>query len=237
MVIRTALDLLYPRRCAGCACDLSDEVGALCWDCRSRLRTIGEPCCAWCGNPLEGRADHAYTCFHCTRMEPAFDRARSAVRFEGVAADLIHAFKYHAALWLRDELLDWLEACLHVHYADSTWTAVCPVPLHATRARDRGYNQAAVLASGLARRLKSAYWPSVLRRVRPTETQTHLTARQRLSNVADAFLVRRARTVAGCRLLLVDDVMTTGATTSACAKALKRAGCESVHVVTVARGQ
>ncbi len=237
MLLRTCLDLVYPRRCAGCACDLSEETGALCWDCRRRLRTIGEPCCAWCGNPLEGRADHAYTCFHCTRMGPAFDRARSAVRFEGVAAELIHQFKYRAALWLRDELLDWIEACVRVHYGAVAWDAVCPVPLHATRARERGYNQAALLAAGLARRLNLPCWPSALRRARPTQTQTHLTARERLSNVADAFLVRRARGVVGRRLLLVDDVMTTGATTSSCAGALKRAGCESVHVVTAARGQ
>ena len=232
----TVLDLLYPRSCGGCGADMDDQDGMLCWNCRATLHTIGDPCCAWCGNPLEGRADHAYTCFHCTEMQPAFDRARSAVRFEGVAAQLIHQFKYHAALWLRDEFVDWLAACCQVHYPDLRFDAVCPVPLYPARQRERGYNQAALLADGLARRLRSPLWRNALRRPRPTETQTHLTARQRLSNVADAFRGGSGR-ITGKALLLVDDVMTTGATTSACARALKEAGCRSVHVVTLARGQ
>lgn len=215
---------------------MDDSPGMLCWNCRAALRTIGDPCCAWCGNPLEGRTDHAYTCFHCTDMQPAFDLARSAMRFEGVASQLVHQFKYHAALWLRAEFIDWLQACHQVHYSDIDVDAICPVPLHAARLRERGYNQSAVLAAGLARRLRRPFWSNVLRRSRPTETQTHLTARQRLSNVADAFEVRTAR-IAGKAILLVDDVMTTGATTSSCARALKKAGCRSVHVLTLARGQ
>lgn len=181
--------------------------------------------------------DHAYTCFHCEQMQPAFDRARSAVRFEGVAADLIHQFKYHAALWLRAEFTDWLQACVHVHLADLAVDAVCPVPLYPARQRERGYNQAAILASALARRLNRPFWAGALRRVRPTDTQTHLTARQRISNVAHAFESSRRARLSGKSLLLVDDVMTTGATVSACAQALKRSGCRSVYVVTLARGQ
>jgi ComF family protein len=216
---------------------MDGDPGFLCWSCRSALLTIGDPCCAWCGNPLEGRADHAYTCFHCTNMQPAFDRARSAVRFDGVAARLIHLFKYHAALWLRPELVDWLDACRRVHYPDVAFDAVCPVPLHPARARERGYNQAEILAAALAGRLRRPLWRSVLRRVRHTDTQTHLTARQRLSNVADAFQVNQPGRVRNGSVLLVDDVMTTGATTSACARALKESGCRSVHVLTLARGQ
>lgn len=237
MSLNALLDLLYPRRCGGCGVDLDAERGFLCWNCRGLLRTIGDPCCAWCGNPLEGRADHAYTCYHCAQMQPSFDRARSAVRFEGVAAELIHQFKYSSALWLRDEFLDWLFACLQVHYPDVAVDAVCPVPLHPARARERGFNQAALLASGLARRLRKPCWHHALARVHPTETQTHLTARQRLSNVAHAFRARTGVRLRDRAILLVDDVMTTGATTSACARVLKEAGCRSVHVVTLARGQ
>lgn len=237
MRLNTVLDLVYPRRCAACGAGLDGEPGALCWDCRVGLRTIGDPCCACCGNPLEGRADHVYTCFHCAQTLPAFDKARSAMRFDGVAADLIHQFKYHSALWLREEFVDWLAACLQVHYPDIAVDAVCPVPLYPARERERGFNQAALLASGLARRLRKPFWRSAVSRVRRTETQTHLTARQRLSNVADAFMARAGSRLSGRSVLLIDDVMTTGATTSACARALKNAGCRSVHVVTLARQQ
>lgn len=230
------LDLLYPRACAGCGGALADDARHVCWDCRAALRVIGSPHCSWCGNPLEGRSDHAYVCYHCTQMQPAFDLARSAVRFEGVAADLIHRFKYGDALWLQDDLAELLEACVAVHYAGHPVDAVCCVPLYHARERHRGYNQARLLAGHLSRSLGKPLWPRVLARGRPTETQTHLTARDRLSNVKGAFRVRQPARVRGRRLLLVDDVMTTGATTSECARALKEAGVAAVYVVTLARG-
>lgn len=159
------------------------------------------------------------------------------MRFDGLAADMIHQFKYHSALWMRDEFVHWLDVCLKVHYPDLDVDAVCPVPLYPARERERGFNQALLLAGGLARRLRKPVWRKAVLRVRRTETQTHLTARQRLSNVAEAFWARRSARLAGRSVLLVDDVMTTGATTSACARALKDAGCRSVHVVTLARQQ
>jgi ComF family protein len=232
-----ALDLVYPHACAGCDRPMGSEKGILCWDCRSSLRMITAPCCSKCGNPLEGRADHAYSCYHCAGLEPAFDLARSAMRFEGVAAEIIHRFKYRQALWLRDELADWLTACVRVWYPSFQPDFVCPVPLHRTRARERGYNQSALLASGLARRIGCPFRDDALVRTRATETQTHLTARQRLSNVSQAFKAAPAHRLTGRTVLLVDDVMTTGATVSACARALKDAGCGVVCVVTLARGQ
>jgi ComF family protein len=231
------LDLAYPRACAGCDRPMGAEKGMLCWDCRSSLRLISNPCCVKCGNPIEGRADHSYVCYHCTELEPEFDFARSAVRFEGVAAQVIHRFKYRRASWLRDELVDWLMSCVNVWYSSFRPDLICPVPLYHARARARGYNQSALLASALARRIGCPYRGDVLVRTRPTETQTHLTARERLSNVSQAFKGTSAQIVNGRSVLLVDDVMTTGATVSACARALKRVGCDVVCVVTLARGQ
>lgn len=236
MLSARLLDLLYPRTCTGCGGDLEADAHHVCWDCRASLRTIGPPQCALCGNPVEGRIDHAYICYHCTQLQPAFDCARSALRFEGVAAELIHAFKYREALWLQDDLVELLEVCVHVHFSSGDFDALACVPLHHVRQRERGYNQARLLADGLARRLGKPVWPRVLKRVRPTGTQTHLTARDRVTNVKGAFGVRRAERVRGKRILLVDDVMTTGATTSECARALKQAGAAVVSVVTLARG-
>ncbi len=230
------LDLLFPRCCGGCGGAAEPGGGHFCWDCRTSLRVIGDPLCARCGNPVEGRIDHVYECFHCVETSPRFDRARSALRFEGAITAMIHDFKYHQALWLQEELTDLLQACVNTHYAGQAFDAVCPVPLHPTRQRERGYNQAALLAGSLARRLKLPVRRRGLVRCRNTGTQTHLTARERLSNVKGAFNVRNAPSWRGLRLLLVDDVMTTGATVSACAGILKDAGSASVHVVTVARG-
>ena len=158
------------------------------------------------------------------------------MRFEGVVTSLIHDFKYHHALWLEEELTDLLQACVGAHYGGLAFDAVCAVPLHPVRRRERGFNQAALLAARLARRLRLPWRRGGLVRARDTGTQTHLTARERLSNVKGAFEAGGDRRWGGKRLLLVDDVMTTGATVSACAEALKRAGAASVHVVTLARG-
>lgn len=228
-----ALDLLYPRACAGCGAGAAGDERHLCWSCRADLRLIGPPMCSLCGNPVEGRVDHAFRCFHCDEARPHFDRARSAARFDGLMRRLVHDFKYHGALWLAGDLTDLLEACVRAHLDPVAFDAVSWVPLHALRRRERGYNQAQVLAAALARRLRL---PAVrlLARVRPTLTQTHLTARQRAHNVRAAFVA--SAKVRGCNILLVDDVMTTGATASESARALKDAGAAGVAVVTLVRG-
>lgn len=229
--------MFFPRCCSGCGRAVGEPGRHLCWDCRAEFRPIAAPLCQRCGNPMEGRAEHAYSCWHCTHHPPRFELARSALRFEGVAAGLIRDFKYHRAFWLQEELVDLLEACVRAHYGEAPGDVLCPVPLHGVRARSRGFNQAALLAAGLARRLRLPCATRVVRRVRFTRTQTHLTASERLSNVAGAFSVRRPAAVRGKRWLLVDDVMTTGATVDACAAALLDAGALSVRVVTLARGQ
>ncbi len=236
MLKQAFLNLLYPRCCGGCGGPAELSGGHLCWDCRADIQVIAPPYCGRCGNPVEGRIDHAYECFHCVQTSPGFDQARSAVRFEGAFTTLIHDFKYHHALWLEEELTDLLEACVATHYGEAVFDAVCPVPLHHVRQRERGFNQAALLGSRLAGRLGLPFRGNALVRLRDTGTQTHLTARDRLSNVKDAFEAGGSGRCSGRRFLLVDDVMTTGATVSACAGVLKRAGAASVHVVTVARG-
>lgn len=234
--VRTAADLLYPRTCAGCDEPVRDGDRYLCWECRSSLPVIAHPFCSICGNPLEGRVDHGYICFLCAGERPHFDRARCASRFHGVLPKLAHDFKYHQAVWLQEDLAEILEACWKTHFADEVVDVVAPVPLYHVRERTRGYNQAALLAAGLAKRLKVPYRGRLLRRTRDTETQTHLTAPQRASNVQSAFRTGLAATVKGRRVLLVDDVMTTGATVNECAKALKQAGAAGVLVLTLARG-
>ena len=149
--VRAAADLLYPRTCAGCDEPVRDGDRYLCWECRSSLPLIAHPFCSICGNPLEGRVDHGYICFLCAGERPHFDRARCASRFHGVLPKLAHDFKYHQAVWLQEDLAEVLEACWKTHYDGEQVDAVVPVPLFPARQRNRGYNQAALLAGALAR--------------------------------------------------------------------------------------
>lgn len=230
------LDMAYPRSCAGCGGPTADAEGFLCWNCLSAIPFVQLPFCARCGDPIEGRVDHAYTCYTCTADEIHFERARSAVRYRGVAQQVLRAFKYDAALWLQPDLDRLLHGCVESQFTDLEADAVAAVPLYAARERERGFNQAALLAAALAHRMRKPFLPGVLRRVRPTPTQTHLTAPQRAANVKDAFEVRKPAWIEGQRLLLVDDVMTTGATVNECARILKEGGAARVYVATLARG-
>jgi ComF family protein len=234
-LLNTVLDLVYPRACGGCDGEL-DGPGHLCWSCQAAISKIGPPLCAICGDAAAGRIDDEFICHVCADDRPGYDIARSACRYDGPLRDMIQAFKYNHALWYRDELAELLRACVDVHYDMARIDAVASVPLFHARRRERGYNQAAVLASALARKIRKPLMRSALTRTRPTPTQTHLTARDRLPNVKGAFEPRRPERLNGKTILLVDDVMTTGATLSECARALKNAGAKAVYAVTLARG-
>jgi ComF family protein len=208
----------------------------LCWDCLSDMPKVEPPFCACCGDPVAGDIQHDYTCFACARETPAFDRARSAVRYEGAVGSSLRALKYENALWVVQDLANLLFACVQAEYPGQPFDFIAAVPLYPPRRRERGFNQSAVLGSALARRLRIPFREGLVRRIRPTVTQTGLTAPQRTANVCGAFRVGLFARPAGRKILLVDDVMTTGATVNACAKALKKGDAASVHVVTVARG-
>jgi len=153
-----------------------------------------------------------------------------------VLRELLHQFKYEYATWLCRDLADLLQGCVLGHYAAVEVDVVVPVPLHRQKLRDRGYNQAALLAEALASRLGRLYVGDALTRARNTPTQTRLHVRERHRNVRHAFVVQAPEWVRGRTVLLVDDVMTTGATLSEVAATLKRAGAWRVWAVTVARG-
>jgi ComF family protein len=229
-------DLLYPRNCSLCGAASPEPMKYICWDCLSDTPKVEAPFCALCGDPVAGDIQHDYTCFACARETPAFDRARSAVRYEGAAGEALRALKYNQALWVADDLAAWLFACVQAEYPGTGFDLITSVPLFSSRRRARGFNQSALLGEALGRRLRIPFRERLLRRIRPSVSQTGLTAPQRAANVCGAFRVGWFARPAGLRILLVDDVMTTGATVNACAKALKQGGAASVHVVTVARG-
>ena len=214
----------------------SERQARVCWDCLAGLPLIHLPFCSLCGDPVQGDITRDYVCSLCVDRRPGFDKARSVLQFKGVMKDLLHKFKYDRAIHLRHDLAVLLHACVRTHYGDELFDAVTCVPLHPAKERARTYNQARLLADDLARLMEIPAAPGCLVRSRETGTQTRLNMKERARNVAGAFAVPNPEWIEGRSILLVDDVMTTGATVSECSRALKEAGAADVCVVTVARG-
>ena len=169
-------------------------------------------------------------------MELFFSSARSAVTAKSITLEVIHRFKYQRALWFEPFLADLLLRAALPELRTNKWDIVVPVPLHPTKEREREFNQAARIATHLARALKLPLNEQLVRRVTPTRTQTLLTKKQRADNVRRAFAAVSGAKLTGQRVIVVDDVLTTGATTSACARVLREMGASDVCVWTVARG-
>jgi competence protein ComFC len=228
--------LVYPEVCQCCgqerAVPAQGYVGELC---RKKVRPIRAPFCERCGRPCQGDITNVFECTNCRGVALHFTYARAAVAAGEVVRDVIHRYKYDRELWFEPFLVEYFLAAAVPILAGAQWDVVVPVPLHPTRQREREFNQ----AEKLARHLGAAMgWPinhRALIRTKATETQTHLSREERAENMRNAFAMRKGANVRGARVVLVDDVMTTGATTNACARVLRKAGAEEVCVWTVAR--
>ncbi len=207
----------------------------MCGSCWSDLDFIVEPLCDSCGRPFAFEAEADSLCGACMARRPAYDRARSALIYIGNARELIQRFKFRDETVLAPLLAVWARDAGAVLLGDADWIA--PVPLHWMRLYRRRYNQAALLARRLASGGGAAFAPDMLRRIRRTRPQTELGRSERGRNVAGAFRVAPAwrERVRGAHIVVVDDVLTTGATLEACARTLKRAGAARVDALTVAR--
>ncbi len=222
---RRGLDLLFPPRCAGCG-----AFGAfLCPDCLAATPRAQPPRCPVCWMP--GSDD---TCGRCRLHQPAFEAARCPFVYAGAVREAVLALKYRGVSAIAEVMAQAMAECL-TEWPPREVMALVPVPLVGARRRSRGYNQSQVLARELSRLSGLPVLGGLLvrRRAAPPQAGAADEAARR-ANVADAFAVRRKRTVAGA-ILLVDDVMTSGATLDACARALRAAGHEPVYALTFAR--
>ena len=231
---RALASLLYPTLCAVCL-EPVDECAYLCAVCRTNAPRIKPPFCATCSEPFEGDITGTFSCANCAHRELHFECAVAAFRSRGIVRKLVHEFKYSSQLHLRRPIAEWLSETLddpRLH--GRRFDMVVPVPLHPARKRERGFNQAEALAELFCARAGLPMM-TALERIRYTTTQTAFDRAERMENLRDAFRLRAKTNVQGLRVLLIDDVLTTGSTLSECARVLKLAGAISVHAATAAR--
>jgi ComF family protein len=230
---RLALDIALPTLCVACREPVSgDGVCATCW---AKLSFIAQPFCPRLGIPFVYDPGPDLLSMEAIANPPAYARARAAVRYDDVARTLVHALKYQDRTDLAPAMGRWMARAGRELLAQAD--ALIPVPLHWRRGWSRRYNQSGALARIIERQSGVKLVSEALRRVRPTEQQIGLSRSQRASNVQGAFKVapERAADIQGRRLILIDDVLTSGATVDACARALLRAKAASVDVLVFAR--
>ncbi len=218
------LDIIYPPSCAGCG-----QGGVrLCDTCRDQIQKIGKNICPICGNPSQREAP----CDTCQESPPPYTALRSYCEYAGPVREAIHHLKYNNDLLLADTLAEFLITMLK----ELNWEfdLVLPVPISQQHLHDRGYNQAGLIAYPVALAMQKEYSDKHLQRTRETKSQVDLSAPERFKNLHNAFQGNSA-TLNHKKVLLVDDVTTTGATINSCSTALRQSGCERIYCITVAK--
>jgi len=228
--------IIYPKTCPSCKVKLNEaEEELICKKCYAQIKMNLPPFCVLCGRHLEKNNPNKNICPQCVRKKLHFDRAYSPCLYDGVTKKLIHEFKYkgrnNLAKPLSQIMINFIrEYSLPVGDLD----LIVPVPLYKTRLREREFNQAEVLGAHIAEEFKKEISSKILLRLRFTKTQTGLKDNERALNVAGSFAVSKNANLKNKNLLLIDDVLTTGATSSEASRALKNSGAQAVFVLTLA---
>ena len=226
---RWTLDFALPPRCPGCGLIVAD-VHSFCSDCWTKVAFLGDSGCRTCGLPLQ--ATEIDECGACLAVEPRIARTRAAVAYDDLSRTLAIRLKYGRKVAIARTMARYMAPLVESEEGEKI---LVPVPLHRMRLWNRGFNQSALVASELSRRLRIALDPFVLRRTRRTPPLKGMSLLQRRRAVAGAFKVADPARVKGKTVILVDDVLTTGSTAEACARTLKQAGAARIELVSWAR--
>ena len=230
------LNVLFPPLCHSCRELIPDNREVrICDICLESTFPLVSPLCNCCGRPFPDFSGADHLCGACIIEPPPFAIARGALLFAGTTRELVHMFKYSGKVILRSPLALLTASCLGGLATEFGADLIVPVPLHKKRLRQRGFNQAVLLGEILSKRWGVPLQRNNLQRSRWTEPQVNLTAAARAENVKGAFTLTEPENIAGKRILLVDDVYTTGSTVKECAKVLKNGGACEVAIITVAR--
>ena len=235
-MFRALLDIVFPPLCHACKEFIPDSGDLhLCSRCRGEVHAVSSPLCTVCGIPFNTPGGIDHVCGACLSHPPRFAAARAAVLFDGVARDLIHRFKYDRKVHLARPLSLLTQEPLTSFASSLGVDLLIPVPLHRRRLRERGFNQAVLLGRPLSKTWGIPLVVDNLKRIRWTEPQVTLSASEREANVRGAFALADPAAVHGRKVILLDDVFTTGSTVAECSRVLRQAGAEGVYVITVAR--
>ena len=223
-----ALDFALPARCAGCG-TITDVPHQFCASCWQQVEWLGQGGCQQCGLPLE--ATEIDRCGRCLARPPLIAHSRAAIAYGDIARSLVLRLKYSRKVALAATMARYMRPLIET----SPDTILVPVPLHRSRLWWRGFNQSGLIAANLAKMSGLVHRPGLLTRVRRTRALKNMNARQRATEVKSAFAINPSADVEGRHILLVDDVLTTGSTSEACAKTLLRAGARQVDLICFAR--
>ena len=227
---------LYPNWCHLCDEERAQADNGYIGDrCRSRVKFVEPPFCQRCGLPFQGALSTPFECDNCRGESFGFEFARASVIANETVRLALHQYKYHRALWMEPCLNQWLISCAVPALAHQGWTSIVPVPLHPVRYREREFNQATRLARCLGTALGIPVRDDWMVRTTPTPTQTRLNRRERAVNVRGAFGAVKNASAKNQSVIIVDDILTTGATTNAVADVIQRLGANRICVWTLAR--
>jgi len=231
--LKLLVNIILPPRCPICGRVVSSE-GSLCIECFEKIDFISNPYCECCGKPLYSSNIQSVYCLQCLQHKPPFRFCRSAIEYTTFSKQLILDFKFTDHLENKTLLAKWMFMAGQDIFRNGV-DLIIPVPLYYTRLLKRTYNQSAVLCAELSKLSGIAADYTVLKKTKQTKLQTDCNAKQRKRNLKGAFSVIHPEHIKGKRVVLVDDVFTTGSTLTECAKTLKRSGAKSVDALTTAR--
>lgn len=237
-ILSALLTVLYPQRCPSCSV-IVEEHESFCSLCWTHIQPIASPLCSCCGSPFATHEGPDHLCGLCLKEAPPFRQSRAWAYYQYGKTErqplstAIHKFKYHRELSVGKTLSQL--AATSYPFADEQYDVIIPVPLHLERLRWRGFNQALLLSKAISIAHSVEVDPFLLERSRPTVPQTQLASQERRTNVKGAFTISAPDQVRDKRVLLIDDVYTSGATVRECAHTLIQAGVQLVDVFTLAR--